>query len=102
MSEFEDLSCEDIVSKLVILFHEENQDELDDLFDWWLYAFNPETRASAVTTNATFLRDAELREAVLTKAVEFYEPSIFLEALNILSFLGQFRLPLFNSHHFRC
>jgi hypothetical protein len=97
--DYENMTCEELVKTIVELAGSGtyNRDVFDELFDYLLFAFSPENAAKAVQENAQFLKDEELRFFVLKKAHASYQAEIFLEALNMLAFLGMPDMPL-HSH----
>jgi hypothetical protein len=88
---FEKWSCEKIVGELSRLISEnvkEDQDHLDELFDYFLFAYSPEKHFSLVKENSKFLKNEVLREFVINRAFNAYDSVIFLEAANLLASLG--------------
>lgn len=68
MSELEELSCEELVKKLVHLASTGAEEELDEALDWLLYTYSPEHSFGLVQENAEALTDPAFVDFVLTKA----------------------------------
>jgi hypothetical protein len=87
--DYENMTCEELVKTIVNMAGDSSKrDIFDELFDYLLFAYSPENAAKVVQENASILKDEELRIFILKKGHAAYQPEIFLEALNLLSFLG--------------
>eukprot|EP01125_Pyxidicula_operculata_P014219 TRINITY_DN4735_c0_g2_i1.p1 TRINITY_DN4735_c0_g2~~TRINITY_DN4735_c0_g2_i1.p1 ORF type:complete len:1181 (+),score=400.15 TRINITY_DN4735_c0_g2_i1:34-3576(+) len=95
--EYESLTCVDIVDKIINLSYEqgeEAEDQFDELVDWFLFRFNPEESFLNVQNNSEALRNPDLLHVIMTKFKTAYEADIFLEALNVLTCLEDFEIPI--------
>lgn len=68
MSELEELSCEELVKKLVNLASTGADEEVDEVLDWLLFTYSPEHSFALVQENADALTDPAFVDFVLTKA----------------------------------
>lgn len=92
--ELESLTCSDIISLIVDFFEasadDRDPDLLDDCVDWFLFAYSPETNFASFQANEEFVKNEQFVEVILTKLRDLYQPEIFLEAVNLLSSVGEF------------
>jgi hypothetical protein len=72
-----------------------DQDQLDELFDYFLFRYSPEKHFATVKENAKILKNETLMDFVVNRAYKTYEPVIFLEAANVMASLG---MPTMLSH----
>jgi hypothetical protein len=97
---FESWSCEQLVNELTRLIKstdKSDQDQLDELFDYFLFRYSPEKHFAVIKENAKILKNETLLDFVVNRAYKTYEPVIFLEAANVLASLGLLRYSFFCS-----
>jgi len=95
--EFEQLSCKELISKLLELFETNQEEEVDECLDLFLFTYNPVCAPLIVMQNQEHLKDPILLDIIMSKVKEIYEPEIFLETANVVSFLEGYETEIASS-----
>jgi len=88
--DFEQLSCKELINKLLELFETNQEEEVDECLDLFLFTYNPGCAGHIVMQNQEALKDPVLLDIIMTKVRDIYEPEIFLETVNVVSYLENY------------